>query len=285
MPLHPLLSHQRQVHLDFHTSPHIGDVASEFDAREFARVLKRARVNSVTVFAKCHHGMSYYPTKIGTPHPALKGRDLMGEQIEALHREGIRAPLYTTVAFEEDVAHRFPEWRMMRRNGTFVHASEFEPGKPRQAGGWWYNNFLHPAYQDYIEAHIRELFAGYEVDGIFFDILFFPSDACWSEASSAFRAEHHLLADDRATQTRFEVAAQEFFCRRFTKLVRGLNPKATLYYNSTNPIFTDAKLGIRRRHDLQSHWELESLPSGFWVTTIFPGWPGRWEIGASPGSG
>ena len=37
---------KRAVHLDFHTSPHIPDVGSEFDAREFARTLKRARVNS-----------------------------------------------------------------------------------------------------------------------------------------------------------------------------------------------------------------------------------------------
>ena len=70
---------QRQVHLDFHTSPWIPDVASEFEASEFARTFRKANVNSVTIFAKCHHGMSYYPTKVGTMHPALKSRDLMGE--------------------------------------------------------------------------------------------------------------------------------------------------------------------------------------------------------------
>src|SRR5690349_16829325 len=90
---------QRQVHLDFHTSPFIPDVGSEFDAREFAKALKEAHVNSVTIFAKCHHGQCYYPTKSGTQHPALKGRDLLGEQIEALHSAGIRCPIYTTVAW------------------------------------------------------------------------------------------------------------------------------------------------------------------------------------------
>ncbi len=77
----------RQVHLDFHTSPDIPDVGADWDAEHFVRTLKEARVNSITVFAKCHHGMNYYPTKIGPVHPSLKF-DLLGEQIEACHRAG-----------------------------------------------------------------------------------------------------------------------------------------------------------------------------------------------------
>ncbi|MGA2585370.1 MAG: hypothetical protein ABSG31_19040 [Tepidisphaeraceae bacterium] len=50
----------RQIHLDFHTGPDIADVGVDFDAREFADTMRRARVNSVTVFAKCHHGHLYY---------------------------------------------------------------------------------------------------------------------------------------------------------------------------------------------------------------------------------
>ena len=60
----------RQVHLDFHTSGDIPDVGADFDPQEFVATLQRARVNSVTCFAKCHHGYSYYPTDVGVPHPA-----------------------------------------------------------------------------------------------------------------------------------------------------------------------------------------------------------------------
>jgi hypothetical protein len=84
----------RQVHLDFHTSPYIPDLFSEFDADIFADTLARTHVNSVTIFAKCHHGMSYFPTKMGTPHPALHGRDAVGEMIAALHARGMQAPIY-----------------------------------------------------------------------------------------------------------------------------------------------------------------------------------------------
>lgn len=39
-----MLLPQRQIHLDFHTSPAIPAVGADFDAREFARTMKRAHV-------------------------------------------------------------------------------------------------------------------------------------------------------------------------------------------------------------------------------------------------
>ncbi len=90
----------RQVHLDFHTSPAIPDIATDFDAAEFTGMLQQARVNSITVFAKCHHGYSYYPTKIGTVHPHLK-RDLLGEMDAACRQAGIRVQAYTTVVWDD----------------------------------------------------------------------------------------------------------------------------------------------------------------------------------------
>ena len=270
MRVHPLISHQRQVHLDFHTSPYIGDVGAEFDPTEFARTFQASHVNSVTVFAKCHHGMCYYPTKTGTQHPSLAGRDLLGEQIEALHRVGIRAPIYTTVAWEEDVAQKHPEWRMLRSDNKFARCGNADFNQAAHPGGWHFNNWLHPEYQEYIEAHVREILGRYDVDGLFFDIVFFDGQSCWSEPSVKFRERHGLLGSDRATQARFESEAQAAFASRFTALVQGLKPDATIFYNSTNPIFADSNAGVRRRHGLQTHWELESLPSGFWGYHHFP---------------
>ena len=59
----------RQIHLDFHTSPHIREVGADFDEDAFAATMKAAHVNSVTVFAKCHHGHLYYNAKHPARHP------------------------------------------------------------------------------------------------------------------------------------------------------------------------------------------------------------------------
>src|SRR3954468_18558874 len=102
----------RQVHLDFHTSPLVPGVGDDFDAEEFTRTLRAAHVDSATCFAVCHHGMSYYPTRVGMMHPHLK-RDLLGEQVEACHRAGIRVPGYITVVWNEHQANLHPEWRQI----------------------------------------------------------------------------------------------------------------------------------------------------------------------------
>jgi len=264
--LHPLLTHQRQVHLDFHTSPHLPDVGSEFDAREFAATFKRAHVNSVTVFAKCHHGFTYYPSKVGTPHPTLAvGRDLLGEQIEALHREGIRCPIYLTVGWDELLTQTRPDWRAMFEDGHFADWK----GQP---GMWHFVNWLHPEFQQHLEELTRETLSRYgeEVDGYFYDICFLPKGACWSPESRKFREKYGLLDASPAGFERFLAKAQETFARRYWDVIRGARPEATVFFNAGSDTFLEPGLGGRARYGSMSHMEIESLPSGFWGYFHFP---------------
>ena len=69
----------RQIHLDFHTPAGV-TVGDKFTATEFFDTLEAAKVNSIAVFAKCHHGYSYFDTKVGTRHPGL-GFDLLGQMV------------------------------------------------------------------------------------------------------------------------------------------------------------------------------------------------------------
>ncbi|MEE1200951.1 MAG: hypothetical protein U0L09_09895, partial [Christensenellales bacterium] len=90
----------RQVHLDFHTSPEIPGVGDAFDKAQFQAAIKEGNLNSITVFAKCHHGLCYYPTQIGAIHPTLRpGFDLTGAMVDAAHEIGVRAPIYITTGF------------------------------------------------------------------------------------------------------------------------------------------------------------------------------------------
>ncbi|TAG09355.1 MAG: beta-galactosidase, partial [Verrucomicrobia bacterium] len=210
---HPLETHQRQVHLDFHTSQHIAGVAADFDAKAFAATMKKAYVNSATIFAKCHHGYTYYPSKGCASHPELvpSDRDLLGEQIEALHREGIRCPIYVTVGWDALLTAEHPEWRTMFQNGLF---GDWNTGHP---GQWAFVNWLHPGYQQLLEDLTREILDRYgkEVDGFFYDICFFPKGACWSPESVKFREKHGLLDNSLAGFERFMAKAHETFSKRY----------------------------------------------------------------------
>ena len=83
----------RQIHLDFHTSEAIPDIAANFDPRTFAETARKAEASSITVFARCHHGWLYYPSKRFPEliHPNLKNHNLLLEQVRALHDAGIKA--------------------------------------------------------------------------------------------------------------------------------------------------------------------------------------------------
>ena len=60
------------VHLDFHTSPLIENIGRDFNREEYIRIIREAHIDLMTVFAKCHHGYTYYPSKVGSTHPNLK---------------------------------------------------------------------------------------------------------------------------------------------------------------------------------------------------------------------
>ncbi len=261
----PLLTHQRQIHLDFHTSPHIEGVGADFDPEAFAETMAAARVNSVTLFAKCHHGFAYYPSQTCPPHPNLARPDLLGEQITALHRRGIRCPIYITVGWDARSAQLHPEWRAMDQAGFFA---DWE-GLP---GHWQFLNWLHPEYQQHIEDLTREIIGRYgaDVDGFFYDICFFPKKACWSPESRKFRERHGLLEDSSAGFERFQAAAQAAFADRYWRIIRDRLPEATVFFNAGSDTFLDTRLGARARLPSMSHMEIESLPSGFWGYFHFP---------------
>ena len=146
---------QRQVHLDFHTSPFIPDVGADFDAAEFAAQMQRAHVNSVTVFAKCHHGHLYYQTDHPARHPGLKqGLDLTASQVDALHAAGIRARgkgridlrLHVLVGLAHPPKHALAQLHMVQRGPQIERErrllAQQHPARraalgQRERGHWW----------------------------------------------------------------------------------------------------------------------------------------------------
>ena len=111
------------VHLDFHTGPLIPDIGVNFDKAAFTKAVKEAHVDLMTVFAKCHHGYTYYPSRIDPMHPNLKF-NLLKEQLEAIRAAGAKAPIYITIGWSKRDADEHPEW----------HQIDFKTKKPLYYG-------------------------------------------------------------------------------------------------------------------------------------------------------
>ncbi|MBN2047004.1 MAG: beta-galactosidase trimerization domain-containing protein [Anaerolineaceae bacterium] len=248
----------RQVHLDFHTSGLIPDIGADFDPREFADTLAAADVDSITCFARCHHGYLYYDSKKFPEriHPHLARPNLLLEQIEACHQRGIRVPIYITVQWDEFTAKEHPEWLVMDEQGTIRGTKPFEAGFYRFLA-------LNSPYVDFLKEQTQEVLETMPVDGIFFDIV----DA--REDNSKWSMEGMLALgmdpSDHAQRLAYGVKVVNDFKTEMTAFVRRFNQDCTIFYNAGNIGPLEAMTA-----DAYSHFELESLPSGGWGYMHFP---------------
>lgn len=254
----------RQIHLDFHTSEHIPEIGADFDPVDFVSTLKAAHVDSVTIFAKCHHGWSYYPTKIGAPHPQLARPDLMGEMVKALAAADIESPIYISVQWDERSAREHPEWRAMSATNRFQHALPADPSSGKQLSPAWHTLCLnHAGLRQYILDQAREVASNYETQGLFFDIILTPDCVC--PACIERMLANGLDPDNPADRLRNDEDVNEAFRQEISSALFAEFPGLRVFYNCGHI----HKQG-RKRFSTYTHLELESLPTGGWGYDHFP---------------
>jgi hypothetical protein len=253
----------RQVHLDFHTSEHIPRVGAGFDKANFQAALKLGRVTSITVFSKCHHSWSYYPTRVGMRHPTLE-RDLLGAWIEASHEVGVRAPIYYTVGWSATEAELHPEWVSRNRDGSpAVRAYDLaaKSDDPKPHGSW---KFLCPSgdYRELMLEQTREICSSYEVDGFFYDICFHT--VCFCPACRADMAKAGLDPSREGEAREWHVRKWQSFMAAANGIIHARFPDATVFYNGGASQYTP------EWHVGDTHFELEDLPSSWGGYDKFP---------------
>lgn len=247
----------RQIHLDFHTSPAIPAVGAKFDPKAFAQTLKAAHVNSITLFAKCHHGHLYYETAHPAKHPTLKG-GLLESQIAALKAEGIRTPIYISVQCDEYAANTHPEWIALNPDGSRVGRKPLV----NDCFSWQILDMSSP-YVDYLCAQTEEVMKKFKpVDGLFFDMCWDqPSASNWAKAGMIKAGLNPESETDRATYAR---QVSHSYMKRLCDLVARYQKDVPIFFNSRPLIrLSDEKKYLK-------HVEVEALPSGQWGYQYFP---------------
>ena len=250
----------RQVHLDFHTSEKIPGIGVDFQPEAFAEAVSAASINSMTVFARCHHGWLYYPSQAFPQlvHPQLARRNLLLEQVRALHSRGIKAPVYITVQWDYHTASTHPEWLIRKADGA-------HEGGPFHEPGFYQSLCVNTGYTQFLQAITKEVIEllGNELDGLFFDIV--GTHPCWCAACRAEMAQRGIdPADDDAVRA-FAKTVMDRFKLEMSAFVRQFRPDCTIFYNAGHVGPT-----TRASAAAYSHFELESIPSGTWGYLHFP---------------
>lgn len=255
--INPFEQRFRQVHLDFHTSEYITEIGAQFDPDEFAEALKKARVNSINCFGRCHHGYIYYDSQKFPErrHPHLS-RNLLVEQIEACHRRDIRVPIYLTLQIDHFTARQHPEWRLINPDGMPYDGLMNTPS-------FWKLLCLNTPYVDFLKEHVAELFDLMPVDGIWLDIIQARDCSCqycWNDMEKQGldprkTQDRHRFADHMVKEFMFDMTAH----------IRKFDQDCVIYYNGGHiwPFHQRASQAF-------THFELESLSStDYWPYPYF----------------
>ena len=258
----------RCVHLDFHTSPDIQGIGERFDKKKFTETVRSSNIDLMTVFAKCHHGYAYYPSKLCPMHPGLSF-NLLGELRDAIHDAGAKAPIYITAGWSRKDADEHPEWHQIdfhTKKAAFVGEDTLTVTDPNKAleDCSWTCLCLAGDYLDYLEALTREVCESFDVsDGIFFDICFY-GEACVCESCQKGMREMGLDPESYEDAKKYYTLSHVRMMKRLTSLVHEYSEDAPVFYNG------GADMNRTEYHPYQTHYELEDLPTAWGGYDLMP---------------
>jgi hypothetical protein len=244
-------------------------VGSRFDTRQFQDALQLGHVNLINVFAKGHHGWSYYPTQVGNTHPTLQ-IDLLGAQIEACHEIDVRAPIYYTVGWSVHDAEEHLDWCVRNADGTILALNldpEAGPDDPRPYGSW---ECLCPSgsYLELMLAQTEEICQRYDVDGFWYDIVFaYP---CYCDNCRQGMSERGVDPSDAGAVLAYSVDKWKHFQRECTRILHGCHPDASVYFNGTTMLNPQLRNVAYRMYEYNTQHDLEDLPTTWGGYDKFP---------------
>lgn len=250
------------VHLDFHTSPDVPDVGENFSSKQFAAQLRQGNVEEITLFAKCHHGYCYYPTRVGRMHPNLK-KDLLGEELKVCRELGIKVSIYITMGWSAADVEAHPEWQVISyqtgkplnmQDGLPVDEEEGSGDAPRPFCSW---KQLCSAgeYGRHIEELTREVCERYRPDGLFFDICCLELP-CVCESCKRGMRKRGLDPEKYEDARAYMIAERLALFHRLRKILWSYTPEGTIFFNSGG-----AEMNQPEYHEAMTHFELEDLPT------------------------
>jgi len=235
---------------DFHTMPANPDVGKGFDMDAITDWVKECGADFMVFPARCNLGTAYYPTKLGTPHPAME-RDLYGDLVSACHARGIAISAYINVGLSHEEAYQHRDWTVLRADGR-MYTEPFNTSFCRQM---CYNT----AYGEHVTGMAREVVEWYGVDGFFFDC--FHTQPCIGVECTEKMIAEGVDWDDSEQLNDFNYRKMLAMARKLSEAVRAVAPELLIYFNGVD---------YRAQAELGSYLELECLPQGGWGYELLP---------------
>jgi hypothetical protein len=166
----------RRSSVDIHVPDWDPALLSRFNAAEFVETLARGGVQSYLQYTNSHVGLCLWKTKVGRQHAAMKGRDFFGEVVAECRKQGVHPLAYFSVNYDNWAFEFHEDWRFHYPDGSVP-------------GGRYGLVCPNSPYRDYVLACIAEIAGAYDIDGMFFDMMFWPGVCFCKHCAARFRKE------------------------------------------------------------------------------------------------
>lgn len=250
----------RRAVVDMHIPDWDEKFFSKFDPRQYVDRLVESRAQSVVCYCQSHVGLFNFPTKVGQQHAGWKGRNVLAEMVDLCHRAGIAVVLYTSLIFDRWAADTHSEWRQRTWDGKIM-------GEGGRHGLVCPNS----PYREYVRAFVAEICQQFDVEGLRFDMTFWPGVCYCAHCRQRFGGELPTRVNwlDE-TWVRFQRQREEWlvdFASIATETVRKHRPRASVeHQSSTYPLnwTFGVSAALARQNDfLQGDFYGDSLQGSF----------------------
>ena len=170
--------------VDMHIADWSDEFLSKLSAEDYFDCLKRAKIQSAMIYFQNHNGHCYFPTKVGHVHRAFEsGENQIKKLVDLCHREGMDVVGYYSVVYNTYEHDRHPEWRLYGPDGKSLRE------KGSRYGHLCPNN---PEHRAFVKTQIEEMLEYFEVEGMFYDMLFWPQHCNCEYCRARFKKETGL---------------------------------------------------------------------------------------------
>ena len=257
------------IHLDFHTPEFLDEAIVNFDPDRWVETFLLSNAQYVNLFAKCHHGNSYYNTEAGHKHAGLE-TDMLAELVPRLKAAGVRVVAYYSTNTDCRAAEDHPDWEQVDDAGNPILLSS----------GWKNVCFNSPYLEELMLPQLREITEGYDIDGYWLDMVLVMPGGCFCLYCRLLFEQQYgrpLTPKDKDAEA-FRVWTVQQAIRRSRNLVRSIKPEALITANGGGTIGDHDRLTTlcrRRGEGILDYSCVEEQP-GFSGDYFYTGYQSRY---------
>jgi hypothetical protein len=206
---------------------------ARYDVDEAFRACITAGADAVMVYFQSHTGLCNWPSRSGKQHAAFRGRDLVAETMACAQRHELPICAYYSVNFNNQAWIEHPEWRLQAAGAGMIGGGLLV----RERYGICCLN--HPEYREFIEAQVSEILAAYEVEALFYDMVWWMGLCLCDHCRDRLRSEESIEIPEQINWLnpdwcRFQAARERWlteFAHELRDLARRLRPGISIYHN------------------------------------------------------